>query len=73
MRHNRSFETLPGATGTPVTLVGHPVRYDGVVPGTRLPPQRLGAQSADILREIGYGDDEVAALREAKVVGFAPD
>jgi crotonobetainyl-CoA:carnitine CoA-transferase CaiB-like acyl-CoA transferase len=56
--HNKSFMTIPGATGTPITLVAHPVRYDGEVPAVRLAPQRLGAQTADVLAELGY--DELA-------------
>lgn len=68
VRHNQSFTTLPGATGTPVTLVNHPVRYDGEVPQIRLPPQTLGAQSAEILSEIGYADNEIASLLAAGVV-----
>jgi crotonobetainyl-CoA:carnitine CoA-transferase CaiB-like acyl-CoA transferase len=52
--HNRSFQVVTGATGAPVTLVSHPIRYDGEVPEIRLPPQKLGAQSDDILKELGY-------------------
>jgi crotonobetainyl-CoA:carnitine CoA-transferase CaiB-like acyl-CoA transferase len=66
--HNENFVTVPGATGAPVTLVNHPVRYDGQVPGVRLPPQALGAQSADILAELGYDEQAIAALFENGVV-----
>ena len=31
--HSGSFVTVEGSTGTPVTLVRHPVRYDGEAPG----------------------------------------
>ena len=66
--HNKSFVTLPGATGVPVTLVAHPVRYDGRTPGVRLPPQKLGAQTAEILAELGYDDDTIVALFKSGVV-----
>jgi crotonobetainyl-CoA:carnitine CoA-transferase CaiB-like acyl-CoA transferase len=66
--HNENFVTVPGATGAPVTLVNHPVRYDGRAPEVRLPPQMLGAQSADILEELGYDDQAIAALFEGGVV-----
>jgi crotonobetainyl-CoA:carnitine CoA-transferase CaiB-like acyl-CoA transferase len=52
--YNKSFQVVEGATGAPVTLVSHPIRYDGEVPEVRLPPQKLGAQSDDILKELGY-------------------
>src|ERR1700722_9650440 len=61
--HNRRFQTVAGATGSPVTLVSHPIRYDGEVPSIRLPPQKLGAQSDDILSELGYDADPRQAPR----------
>jgi len=66
--HNRSFQTVAGATGAPITLVSHPIRYDGEVPSIRLPPQKLGAQSEDILREIGYDAEQVQSLRVRGVI-----
>jgi crotonobetainyl-CoA:carnitine CoA-transferase CaiB-like acyl-CoA transferase len=68
VKHNRSFQTVEGATGAPITLVSHPIRYDGEVPSIRLPPQKLGAQSDDILKEIGYDDEQVRALHAKGVI-----
>ena len=67
--HNKSFQTVGGATGSPITLVSHPVRYDGEVPKVRLPPQKLGAQSAEILKELGYGARELKLLYAKGAVG----
>jgi crotonobetainyl-CoA:carnitine CoA-transferase CaiB-like acyl-CoA transferase len=69
VKHNGSFITVPGATGAPVTLVGHPVRYDGKSPEVRLPPQELGAQTSEILAEAGYSRSEIESLLEQGVVG----
>ena len=66
--HNQSFVTVPGATGTPVTLVSHPVKYDGKSPEVRLAPQPIGAQTGEILAELGYSASEIAALEDKGAV-----
>ena len=68
VRHNGTFATVPGATGTPVTFVTHPVRYDGRAPEVRLPPQPLGAQTDEVLRELGLAPEEIARLEAEGVV-----
>ncbi len=51
-----------GPMKAPVTLVNHPVRYDGQAAEMALPPQALGAQTQDVLTELGYGAAEIAAM-----------
>jgi crotonobetainyl-CoA:carnitine CoA-transferase CaiB-like acyl-CoA transferase len=62
VRHNGNFRRVPGATGAEVTLVGHAVRYDGAIADVSLPPQPLGAQTRDILSELGYGAAQIDDL-----------
>ena len=68
--HMKSLITVPGSgtTRTPVTLVNHPVLYDGAAAEVRLPPQQLGAQTEEVLLEIGLSADEIATLAAAKIV-----
>lgn len=72
IKHNRSFQTVQGATGAPITLVSHPIQYDGQVPEVRMPPQKLGAQSEDVLTELGYDQDAIRTLYSTGAIGSAP-
>ncbi len=51
-----------------MTLVSHPIRYDGKVPEVRLPPQKLGAQSEEILIELGYDTEQRQDLYSKGIV-----
>jgi crotonobetainyl-CoA:carnitine CoA-transferase CaiB-like acyl-CoA transferase len=44
------------------------VRYDGEAAEIRLAPQRLGAQSKEVLAELGFAGAEIAALAREGVV-----
>ncbi len=69
--HNGSFMTVDGANGEPIILLGHPARYDGERPGVRRPPQPIGAQTAEVLGEIGYDDAAIAAMAETSSIAVA--
>jgi crotonobetainyl-CoA:carnitine CoA-transferase CaiB-like acyl-CoA transferase len=70
VRHMQSLVTVAGTGdgGAPVTLVNHPVLYDGEAAEVRLPPQQLGAQTEEVLKEIGLDASQIAALAEAGIV-----
>ncbi len=59
LKHLGAFVTTSGATGTPITMVAHPARFDGQAPAIRLVPQPLGAQTRTIMGEIGYSPKEI--------------
>jgi crotonobetainyl-CoA:carnitine CoA-transferase CaiB-like acyl-CoA transferase len=63
----------PGAI-TPVQLLGVPVKMSAT-PGDpgRLPGPGLGEHTDEVLREAGFGDDEIAALNESGAVAGAAE
>lgn len=73
VRHNGSIATVTGATHTPITLVRHPVRYNGDTPEIRFPPQALGAQTEEILDELGYDERQIASLVKEGIVAVATE
>lgn len=71
IQHNQNFIFTKSAKGTPMTLVNHPIRYDGEVAEVRIPPQPLGAQSAEILLELGWDKASIKKLVEDKVIAVS--
>ena len=71
VQHNGSFLYVNSAAQTPITLLAHPAKYDGKRPGMRLPPQPLGSQTMEILKEIGYSDEQVKKLTKTGVLHVA--
>jgi crotonobetainyl-CoA:carnitine CoA-transferase CaiB-like acyl-CoA transferase len=70
VKHMQSLVTVPGAgaTAAPVTLVNHPVLYDGEKAEVRLAPQQLGAQTREVLQELGFGPAEIEGLARDGVI-----
>ena len=46
---------------------GIPVKMSDSKPGLRWPPRAFNADGAEILREAGYSDGEIAALQDSGV------
>lgn len=49
-------------------LIAPAVRFEGTTMGVRLKPPRLGENTNQILRELGYTDVEISRMKEAEVV-----
>lgn len=74
VRHLDKFQKIRGVTGTELTLVGHPIRFDGNAPGIRRPPEKLGTHTAEVLGTIaGLSACEIEELLNDGVVRCAEE
>jgi crotonobetainyl-CoA:carnitine CoA-transferase CaiB-like acyl-CoA transferase len=54
-----------------VRMLGFPVKLDETPCTVRLPAPALGAHTDEILRSVGFSDDEIAEMRAAGIIGTA--
>ena len=59
--------------GRPVTVVAHPIRYNGARPSVRAVPLQPGCNSGDILIEHGFCEEEINRLAATGVIGLPTD
>jgi formyl-CoA transferase len=68
VKHLASFYAVRHPTEGEVIGVNPPVWFDRARPGAIAPPPTLGEHTEAILADLGLSDDEIAALREQKVI-----
>ena len=71
-RHLGALEAVE-IRGQPVTLVAHPLQYDGSRPGVRTMPLEPGCDSRKILAQHGFSDPEIDRLAADGVIGLHDD
>jgi len=62
IEHLGAFIDARTQAGSAMTLLSHPIRYDGALPEVRLTPQPLGGQTREVLAEAGLSGNEIDAL-----------
>ena len=62
------LQQLPHPRIPDLTVAGLPLSFDGERPPYPSAPPDVGAHSAEVLREAGYADDEIAALAAEGVI-----
>lgn len=60
---------VPREGGAPQRQIACPIRFSGGLDAPRHIGVAVGAHSAEVLREIGYNDEQIAELKAGKVMG----
>jgi formyl-CoA transferase len=68
VKHLGIAQDVPNAENRPIRLVGQPVTLSRTPSQMAARPPEVGEQTDEVLAEFGFGTDEIAALRQAKVV-----
>lgn len=64
----QTFEQVDGLDGRPVTVTRAGFHLSDGEPVAETPPPALGAHTAEVLAQLGYGEDDIRRLREVNAV-----
>jgi crotonobetainyl-CoA:carnitine CoA-transferase CaiB-like acyl-CoA transferase len=66
------FVDLDHPTEGPIKQARPPTRFSESSPSVHRMPPRLGEHSREVLREVGFSDDDIERLTQSKAVAVAP-
>lgn len=67
--HNGTIFEMDDPEAGTMRLLRNPIRYGSTPTSMRRLPPRLGENTDEVLGELGYGEDEIEALRESGSLG----
>lgn len=68
---NDSFVSFTHPSAGDVRVLGHPLRYGGQAPEVWRTPPALGQDTADVLTELGYPQQQIEKLADESVIRIA--
>ena len=63
--HNKDIETFKTESGENISLITHPVKYDGNTPKIKILPQNIGAQTKEILKDLNYTEEAIKFYKKS--------
>ncbi|MCG5237935.1 CaiB/BaiF CoA transferase family protein [Xanthobacter oligotrophicus] len=67
-QHRQMLLSMEHAVEGTIPQLGFPVKYSGTPCTLRSPPPLLGEHTGAVLAGLGYGEDDIAALKAGKVI-----
>jgi formyl-CoA transferase len=68
VQHLGLAQKVPTPDGRPLSVVGQPFSLSRTPSHMAAAPPEVGEHTDEVLREFGFADDEIAALRRGKAV-----